>query len=150
MPPPLTVKALFKVGKQMVLDGFQSIKYIHLVDPVTMSQNVTTYFPLWVDVSFHWGNVSSCWCKSLEWLQVERKQRVSAEIREVAEKVIRVLDVLLWGINKAGWQGEEPISNLTKYLGTDWALSMMMEDMLNILADHYQSTILLAAFTFHH
>ena len=80
MPPPLTVKALLEVGKQMVLDGFQSIKYIHLVDPVTMSQNVTTYFPLWVvtfwvDVFFHWGNVSRHWCKSLEWLQIERKQR---------------------------------------------------------------------------
>ena len=136
MPPPSTVKALLEVGKQMVLDGFQSIKYVHLIDPVTMSQSVITYFLLWVDVFFHQGNVSSCWCTSLEWLQVERKQRVSAERREVAEKVIRVLDVLPWGINKAGWQGEEPISNLTKYLGTNWALSMMMEDMLDILADH--------------
>ena len=97
IPSISTVNKLCKVGNQAVLDGFQSVQYVHL------DRSVTTHFPLWVvtywvDVCSHQLTVHTPWAKATKWLQEEIFQKVSPEWRTLAEDVTAILHAILSGL----------------------------------------------------
>lgn len=133
-PPIPTIKKLLEAGHQAALDGFESVRCVHIAD------TVTTHFPLWVvtywvDVSVHQPTVRTPWNVSLKWSQCERQQKVSQERRDLAEDVGAVLHTLPWGLTKTGASGAEPIHVMAKYLGSSWTIGGMVCGMLDELAD---------------
>jgi hypothetical protein len=63
MPTPLLVGQLVELQGQALLDGFQSVRYTHLNDAVTI------HCPFWL-VSF-WAAVLDLWITAREWVNVE-------------------------------------------------------------------------------
>lgn len=134
IPPISIVKKLLEVGQQAWLDGFQSVRYIHLCDAVT------THFPLWVvnfwvDVFFLQNTVRKPWVEAKIWLSAEKRQKVSIERHEAAEDASAMLSALPWGSKKSGASDDELIHALWRYLGPHWTTGSMQNDMLRDLAN---------------
>jgi hypothetical protein len=138
LPVPNTsmVRKLVDLQHQAWLDGYQSVKYIHLSDAVT------THYPLWL-VSF-WAavldlqkNVYMPWSTAREWLNAEIRQNRSVEWRELARDAKVLLAALPWD--------SEVVKSMWRYLGTQWTTSCQQDDMLDNLSDRITAQPDLAA-----
>ena len=134
LPVPLMalVRKLECIKHQAWLNGYQSIIYAHL------DKSVQTFYPLWV-LTF-WGEVvqhrilvREPWLKSMDWLQVQTKQKKSIALKHLAEDVNVMLTDLPWGGNKHGLSDSEPIYTMHRYLGTSWTSISQQNDMLELL-----------------
>jgi hypothetical protein len=135
MPAPAVIKELTNIGRQAWLDGFKSVKYIHIGD------GVSTHFPLWL-VSF-WSDVYNIrttardpWVKAKAWLATELQQKKSLHRRTYAEDVNILLSELPWGIKKCGLSDSEPIHTLWRFLGPHFTTGSQQNDLLEILRSH--------------
>lgn len=132
MPTSSVVNKLVNAGHQAWLDGFKSVKYIHISD------NVSTHFPLWLitfwkEVHLLRISVRSPWVKAQGWLNGELRQKRSSERRARAEEVNMLLSSLPWGINKCGVSDNEPIHTLWRFLGPHYTTGSQQNDLLEIL-----------------
>ena len=127
MPTSTVTKELVKIGHQAWLDGFKSVKYVHIGD------GVTTHFPLWL-ISF-WSEVHGLrttvrdpWVKAKAWLTVELKQKKVLKRRTYAEDVNILLAQLPWGVKKCGVSDTEPIHTMWRYLGPHFTTGSQQND----------------------
>jgi hypothetical protein len=125
-PPKFVVDRLIELGYQVWLDGYQSVRYIHLSD------TVTTHFPLWV-VSF-WAavldirqTVRKPWAEAKEWLNAETRMVKSIERQQLAEDAKVFLAALPWD--------SLPVCNLWRFLGPHWTTGSQQSDLLDDLSD---------------
>jgi hypothetical protein len=116
MPAPAVIEELTNIGRQAWLDGFKSVKYVHISD------GVSTHFPLWL-ISF-WSDVYNIrttardpWVKAKTWFAMELQQKKSLHRRIYAEDVNILLFELPWGIKKCGLSDSEPIHTLWRFFG---------------------------------
>jgi hypothetical protein len=136
VPHTFVVKKLVDLQHQAWLDGFQSVRYVHLSDAVT------THFPLWL-VSF-WDavvdlrkNVYAPWSTAREWLNAEIRQNRSVERHELAGDAKVLLAALPWD--------SEVVKDMWRYLGTQWTTSSQQNNMLDDLSDRIAAQPHLAA-----
>jgi hypothetical protein len=94
-PSKSVVARLVELCHQAWLDGYQSVRYVHLSD------TVTTHCPLWV-ISF-WAlvvdlckNVQKPWVEAKEWLNAEVCKVRFIERKQLAEDAIVFLAALPW------------------------------------------------------
>lgn len=131
IPSPSVIQAVRDAAKKAWLDGYTSVRYIHLDD------TATTCFPLWI-ISF-WtevlvlAKVLKSWRKSVEWLKQQKRTKKADVHREAAEQCELMLRVLPWGVEKQGVSDNEPIHSLWRLLGPNWLSGSVMNDLLHLL-----------------
>jgi hypothetical protein len=135
IPAPAVIKELTNIGCQAWLDGFKSVKYVHIGD------GVSTHFPLWL-ISF-WSDVYNIrttahdpWVKAKAWLATELQQKKSLHRRTYVEDVNILLSELPWGIKKCGLSDSEPIHTLWRFWGLHFTTGSQQNDHLEILCSH--------------
>jgi hypothetical protein len=134
MPSVGLVRTLVDVRGQAWLDGYQSVVYAHLGEPV-LGQ---THYPLWVltfwsEVTEHRLTIRVPWLKSSDWLRDQMKQKKSMTLKRLAEDANVILTDLPWGVSKCGLSDAEPIHMMHRYLGTSWTSVSQQNDMLELL-----------------
>lgn len=132
MQTSTVTKELVTIGHQAWLDGFKSVKYVHIGD------GVTTRFPLWL-ISF-WSKVhhlqtTVCdpWVKVKAWLATELHQKKALQRCTYAEDVNILLAQLPWGMKKCGVSDTEPIHTMWRYLEPHFTSGSQKNDLLEIL-----------------
>jgi hypothetical protein len=125
-PTPLMVRKLVELQGQAWLDGFQSIRYMHLGD------TVITHFLFWL-ISF-WAavldmhkDVCKPWISAREWTNAGIHKKWSPELRELAGDTKAFLAALPWD--------SEPVHVMWCYLGPHMTTSSQQNDMLDNLSD---------------
>ena len=126
-PSPLVVGNLVELQYQAWLDGFQSIKYVHI------SNTVGTHFPLWL-ISF-WAEVVDLqrimckpWISPKKWLQAEIQLGKSNKHGQLAEHAQVFLFILPWD--------STPVCTMWHYLGPHMTMGSQQSDLLDALSDH--------------
>ena len=121
------VRKLVELQGQAWLDGFQSVRYMHLGD------TVVTHFSFWL-VSF-WAavldmrkDVCKPWISAREWTNARIYKKWSPELRELAGDTKAFLATLPWN--------NEPVRVMWCYLGPHMTMSSQQNDMLDNLSDH--------------
>jgi len=124
------VAKLVEYRSQAWLDGYQSVRYVHLCDAVA------TYFPLWlislwetfIDLQ---ANIRQPWLRARDWLCAETKAYKSTERQELAEECKAFLGALPWD--------SHTVRDLWRYLGSHWTTGTQQNDLLDILGNRITS-----------
>jgi len=138
IPSPSVVGKLVELKHQAWLDGYESVRYIHLCDAVT------THFPLWLvtfwaDVLYLCNHVCQPWMDAKAWLSAEKRWKFTKERVQLAEDASAMLSALPWGLKKCGLSDDEPIHTLWRYLGNHWTTGSMQNDLLHDLANRIEA-----------
>lgn len=124
-PSAAVIARMVAVSKQAWLDGYTSVRFVHL------SIAVTTHFPLWL-VSF-WAKVVELrtlrrlFATGKEWLAKEIMGGHSAELVRLAKDADEALTTL---------PSDSPtVGSLWRYLGLHWTTGTQQDNLLDALAD---------------
>ncbi|KAJ7832671.1 hypothetical protein B0H14DRAFT_3711968 [Mycena olivaceomarginata] len=130
IPDTKLVRKLGAEMRQAWLDGFQSVRYVHI------SGTVVSYFPLWL-ITF-WNevldiklNVRQYWMRGQAWMETQKKKKGHTSYRSLAEQTSILLGTLPWGLMKLS-DGEEYHSSW-RFLGPHWLNGSQLNDMLELL-----------------
>ena len=127
IPTALVVAKLVKYHSQAWLDGYQSIRYMHLCNAVA------TYFPLqlislWETFIDLQANIHQPWLRAQDWLCAKTKAYKSTERQELAEECKAFLGAVPWD--------SHTVQDVWMYLSFLWTTGTQQNDLLDILGDH--------------
>lgn len=124
-PSVAVIARMVAVSNQAWLDGYTSVRFVHLSDAVT------THFPLWV-VSF-WAKVVELrsmrrsFVTGKEWLGQETTGGRSAELVRLTQDAQDALATLPLD--------SPTVASLWRYLGLHWTTGTQQDNLLDALAD---------------